>query len=73
VRSKDWRSTVMLVCVTIIGMTNFLVPIFNPSYKTDPLVTYAFIGLASSIVGYKGVSSVFAQMINKDTKREDES
>lgn len=70
-RFKDLRSTLMLVFVTLIALTNFFAPFFNHDYKTDPLVTYAFMGLASSIVGYKGVHAFIGRGRNHDPKRED--
>ena len=46
---------VMIVLMTVIGMVNFLAP-FVTDYKSDPFITYIFMGVASTIAFGKGLS-----------------
>lgn len=66
---------VMIILITIMGLVNFFAPFFS-SYKTDPIITYAFIGVAATIAGFKGVAHTFIRRIGnaivKDTSEEKE-
>ena len=61
----------MIVIITVVGLTNFFAPFFS-SYKTDPLITYIFMGTASAIAGYKGAASLLYGRLHKDAKTERE-
>lgn len=66
---------VMIILITLIGLVNFFAPFFT-SYKTDPLITYAFICVAATIAGFKGVVHTFVRrignVITKDPSEEKE-
>lgn len=62
---RGFWPTLMVVLLTVMGLTNFFVPIFVHDIKTDPVITYIFMGTASSIAGFKGMSSLLMQRIQK--------
>lgn len=59
----------MIILITLLGLVNFFAPFFT-EYKTDPLITYAFIALASGIAGFKGVGS---SLLSKITSPKEQS
>ena len=67
---------VMIILITAIALTNFFVPIFDRDVKTDPLITYAFMGVAATLAGFKGVGQSFVRRIltaiSKETSEEKE-
>jgi hypothetical protein len=72
-RTKGLLSIVMVVLLTLVGLVNFFAPFFT-DYKTDPLITYIFMGTASGIAGFKGVASLLVQRIlkNETGQKEEE-
>lgn len=46
---------VMIAIITFMALVNFVAPFFT-DYKTDPLITYFFLVVSSSIAGYKGLA-----------------
>lgn len=59
----------MIILITIIGLVNFFAQFFT-DYKTDPLITYAFIGVAAAIAGFKGVGQGLFQRMNNSLLKE---
>lgn len=57
-KDRGVLSLLMLVLITVMGLTNFFAPLFT-DYKTDPIVTYIFMGVASGIAGYKGFAATY--------------
>lgn len=60
---------VMIILITVVGLVNFFAP-FVTDYKTDPLITYVFMGVAATIAGFKGVGQGLFRRINNAVAKE---
>lgn len=70
-KRRDPLATVMIVILTIVGLVNFFAP-FVTAYKTDPLITYIFMGTGATIAGYKGLATVLIQRLGmRDSEQKE--
>ena len=68
-RQRGVLAYLMIILITVIGLVNFFAQFFT-DYRTDPLITYGFMALASAIAGFKGVGQVFFRKMNNALTKE---
>lgn len=67
---KGVLASVILWGAVAIALSNFFVfPWVIPGYEYDPLVTYAFMGLAGAMAGVKGALSGVVERLTDSERR----